>query len=195
MPVNPVGDSLGGHETRDERVRRLYSAPGGALMGWLLDEARVRGHLLQDLSRQLGVTVGYLHQLRNGHRLACNISHEFAKACADYLLVPTIVVKLVSGQIRMSDFSLPNISEEEVIEHAFQRLQSDPAARPLLPERLDTLNFEARRALVLMYSEFSSQDFFGLREIPEAVRWLQRAATLHDESECEALIGHRDMTH
>ncbi|EHL20635.1 hypothetical protein KYG_22306 [Acidovorax sp. NO-1] len=190
-----AASALSARETRDERVRRLYSAPGGALMGWLFDEARVRGHQQHELARQLGVTVGYLHQLRNGLRLPCNISHEFAKACAAYLLVPPVVVKLVSGQIAMSDFAWPDVSEAELVERAFQRLCNDPVVMAALPERLQTLNFEARRALVMLYSELSCQDYFALREIPETVRWLQRAATLHDEAECETLVGHRDVAH
>jgi hypothetical protein len=101
----PANNALGNVETRDARVRRLYSAPGGALMGWLFDEARARGHQQHDLSKLLGVTVGYLHQLRSGMRQASNISVDFAASCASYLQVPTIVVKLVSGQVRMSDFA------------------------------------------------------------------------------------------
>jgi transcriptional regulator with XRE-family HTH domain len=193
--TNLAASALGSRAAREERVRRLYSAPGGALMGWLFDEARARGHQQYELSKLLGVTVGYLHQLRSGQRQSCNISPDFAAACARYLQVPIIVVKLVSGQIRMSDFAWPNVSEEELVERAFQRLRNDPVVMAALPQRLDTLNFEARRALVLLYSEVSCQDFFSLREVPETVRWLQRAAVLHDESEAEAVVGHRDISH
>lgn len=193
--IAPANNALGNVETRDARVQRLYSAPGGALMGWLFDEARARGHQQHDLSKLLGVTVGYLHQLRNGMRQASNISADFAASCASYLKVPTIVVKLVSGQVRMSDFAWPNVSETDLVERAFQRLCTDPVVMAALPARLDSLNFEARRALVLLYSEVSCQDFFSLREVPETVRWLQRAVEIHDESEAEALKGHRDISH
>lgn len=178
-------------ETPQARVQRLYTAPGGALMGWLFDEAACRGHQHQELAQQLGVTVGYLYQLRNGVRQVCNISHSFAKACARYLAVPPVVIKLVSGQIRMSDFASPQISEEEMVERAFQRLRTDPVVMAALPERLETLNFEARRALVLLYSEVSCQNLFALHDIPESVRWLKRAALLHDEAEARAAEGHQ----
>lgn len=173
-------------ETPQARVQRLYTAPGGALMGWLFDEAACRGHQHQELAQQLGVTVGYLYQLRSGVRQTRNISHEFAKACASYLAVPPVVIKLVSGQIRMSDFATPQLPEEELVERAFQRLRTDPVVMAALPERLETLNFEARRALVLLYSEVSYQNLFSFQEIPETVRWLQRAALLHNESEAMA---------
>lgn len=194
-PADPADSTPGSLEPREARVRRLYNAPGGALMGWLFDEALCRGQQQQELARQLGVTMGYLYQLRNGMRQVCNISHDFAKACATYLMVPTVVVKLVSGQIRMSDFASPRISEENLVERAFQRLRTDPVVMAALPEQLETLNFEARRALVLLYSEVSCQDFFSVREVPETVRWLQRAVVIHDESEAEALNAHRDISH
>ncbi len=194
-PCHPVPSStgaLGSPEARESRVRRLYGAPGGPLMGWLFDEAQTRGHSHQELAQHLGVTVGYIYQLRNNMRQACNISHDFARACAGYLSVPTVVVMLVSGQIRMTDFSWPNIPEDELVERAFRRLVNDPAVRTVLPQHLESLNFDARRAIVMLYSEVSCQDYFSLRELPETVRWLQRAALLHDESEAEALNGHRD---
>jgi hypothetical protein len=43
-----------------------------------------------------------------------------------------------------------------------------------------------------MYAETSGQDVYGLQELPETVRWLQRAAVLHVENEFEAMAGHRD---
>lgn len=182
-------------EARDARVRRLYSAPGGPLMGWLYDQAGTRGESQQELAHHLGVTVGYLHQLKSGIRQCKNISHEFAVMCARYLLVPVIVVKVVAGQIRLSDFAWPNMTEEELVEQAFQRLRTDPVVMTALPQQLDSLNYEGRRALVTLYSEVSCQDLFALREIPETVRWLQRAAVIHDESEAEVINGHRDLSH
>lgn len=178
-------------ETPQARVQRLYTAPGGALMGWLFDEAACRGHQHQELAQQLGVTVGYLYQLRSGVRQTRNISHEFAKACASYLGVPPVVIKLVSGQIHMSDFATPQLSEEELVERAFLRLMTDPIVMPALPQQLETLNYEARRALVLLYSEVSCQNLFALHDIPESVRWLKRAALLHDEAEARAAEGHQ----
>lgn len=191
-PTSSSGEATESTESRESRVRRLYAAPGGPLMGWLFDEAQARGHSHQELARHLNVTVGYLYQLRNSMRQASNISQDFARACAVYLSVPTVVVLLVSGQIRMADFAWPNVPEEELVERAFRRLANDPVVRILLPQKLDILNFEARRALVLLHSEVSCQDYFSLRELPETVRWLQRAAVLHDESESEAISGHRD---
>ncbi|MDO8905953.1 hypothetical protein [Hydrogenophaga sp.] len=191
-PATLCADALENTETRESRVRRLYAAPGGPLMGWLFDEAMTRGHSHQELARHLKVTTGYLYQLRNTMRQVSHISQEFARSCACYLSVPTVVVMLISGQIRMSDFAWPVVPDEVQVERAFQRLANDPVVRVLLPEHLETLNFEARRALVLLYSEVSGHDFLALHQLPQTVQWLQRAAVLHDESEAEAIRDHRD---
>lgn len=84
-------------ETPTERVERLYAEDGGPLLGWLMDEAQLRGQLLNEMASALGVTYGYINQLRNGIRKVSHISNEFARSCANYLGVPTVVVKLVSG--------------------------------------------------------------------------------------------------
>lgn len=95
-------------ETNSERAERFYREPGGALMGWMFDEARLRGMSLNEMAAALGVTYGYINQLRNGIRKTKDIAHDFCVACARYLGVPTIAVKVVAGVVRMSDFLHPS---------------------------------------------------------------------------------------
>ena len=52
-------------ETPKERVERLYAVDGGPLLGWLMDEAQLRGQLLNEMASALGVTYGYINQLRS----------------------------------------------------------------------------------------------------------------------------------
>lgn len=181
-------------ETATERVTRLCRSKGGALIGWLLDDARRRQQESQDMAKELGVTSGYISQLRTGIRLPENISHEFAVACGRYLGVPAIVVKLISGSIRISDFGFPYESEEQVLDRALRAIQADPQLRSALPGELMALPLETKKMMVMMYAETSSQDVFGLHELPEMLRWLQRAAVNHCENEYEAMAGHRDTS-
>ena len=181
-------------ETAAERVVRLCGSEGGALTGWLSDEARRRHQEPQEMARQVGVTCGYLSQLRQGIRRPEDISHDFAVGCARYLGVPAIVVKLVSGSIRISDFAFPGESEEQLIDRAVRAMQDDPQMRASLPGEMVRLPLEVKKVLVAMYAQTSAQDVFGLHELPETVRWLQRAAVLHVENELEAMAGHRDSS-
>lgn len=177
-------------ETPAERVTRLCRADGGALVGWLLDEAHQRKQDYQDMAKQVGVTYGYINQLRTGIRLTENISHDFAVACARYLGVPAIVVKLISGSIRISDFGFPNESEAQLVDRALRAIQTDPQLRSALPGDLLSLPLEAKKLMVMMYAETSGQDVFGLRTLPDMLSWLQRAAVIHAENEFEALTSH-----
>jgi transcriptional regulator with XRE-family HTH domain len=163
-------------ETPRERMQRLYAAPGGPLIGRLRNEAQKRGHNPQEMATSLGVTAGYVEQLAAGIRPIDGIQQEFADNCSRYLNVPTIVVKLLSGNIRMSDFLQRFETEEEVTDRAIRQIQLDPQLSEALPADLAALPFEAKKAIALMYAEVTSSNLFGLRELPETVYWLQRAA-------------------
>lgn len=180
-------------ETMEQRVSRLYASPGGPLIGWLFDECRRRGQEYRQMAACLGVTYGYVNQLRSGLRQARHISDDFAVSCAHYLGVPPVVVKMIAGRIPISDFVTPRESEEDALDRAMAQLLDDPVARQTLPADMRELSLSAKRALVAMYIEASGRDVLGLHRLPEMVRWLQRAATIHDESEAEVLRGHRDI--
>jgi transcriptional regulator with XRE-family HTH domain len=183
------------HETPEQRVARLYASPGGPLVGWLHDECRRRGQAHFQMAKALGVTYGYISQLRSGRRLTRHISDQFATACARYLGVPPVVVKIAAGRIPMSDFVSPHEPLEAALDRAVMRMLDDPVARHLLPANPTTLGAQAKQALVAMYTEVTGLDVLGLRQLPETVRWLQRAAVIHDESCGEAMRGHRDVQH
>jgi transcriptional regulator with XRE-family HTH domain len=163
----------------DARAKALYAAPGGPLMGWLCDEAKRRSDSMQTLAKSLGVTYGYISQLRNGFRSTASISQEFAFASAQYLGVPTVVVKLLAGNIRIRDFMFPNEDEESLLNRALGRVRTDPVVGAALPANVEDLAIEAKRALVLMYGEASGTDPLGARRLPEIVHWLQRASLLY----------------
>jgi transcriptional regulator with XRE-family HTH domain len=140
-------------ENKHDRALRLYQCPGGALLGWLFDEARLRQQTLDELAENLGVTPGYLMQISRGLRPASQISQALTVACARYLGVAPVVIKLVSGSLSMADFTTGVGSSE---------------------------------------SELPALDV--LRELPDLVRWLQRAALESDESQFAAIHGHRDTS-
>lgn len=168
------------------RVVACYTHLGGALLGWLTDEARKRGHGGAEMAAALGVTYGHIHQLKTGHRQVAHISDAFARMCAKYLGVPAVVVKLLAGRIAMTDFLSPETTEEEAIERGFRRMLDDPTARELLPMDPHSLPPEARRPLVLLYADMSGMDLFGARQLPDMLRYLQQAGVVHDENEQRA---------
>lgn len=165
---------------------RLYAAEGGPLLGWLFEECDRRGQTRRDMAEELGVTYSYIYQLRCGVRQTRHLSPEVASACAKYLGVPPVVVKLLAGVIPMSDFVWPSQSEQEVLDRALDTMKRDPVARTLLPSDVQSLPMPAKRSLVLMYMESSRQDVLGVRHLPDVLHWLQRAAVIHDENVARA---------
>jgi hypothetical protein len=174
------------NESPAERVARIYRSPGGPLVGWLFNEARRRGTPLNTMARSLGVTYGYISQLRNGIRSSEYIGHNFAEAAASYLGVPTIAVKLVAGQIRLSDFLPKHESEEDAIKRAFRHVKDDIRVRMSTPVGLSDLPLEAKRAIVLLHSENSGSDTYGTGELPGIVRSLCQATRFHAQHQLKA---------
>ena len=179
-------------ESKSDRVERLYKSPGGPLMGLLYDEAWKRNDPVAQMAAMLGVTCGYINQLRNSIRQTENISQEFAEACARYLDFPTIVIKLLSGSIRLTDFLRHNESEEAAIDRAIRQIQDDPKVQQAMPADLKSLPLEAKKAIALMYTEVSSNDVFGTKELPHILFWLERAAVTNDENKYVAEVSLRN---
>ena len=165
-------------ESRSERVERLYKG-GIPLMTWLFDEGRLRGLEVSELARELNVTTGYLNQLRSGARKTEDLSHDMCESCGRFLSVPPIAVKVVAGVIRLSDFLHPAESEEEAVERAIRHIQDDPIIRQAIPVDLSALTLEAKKVVVLMYTETASQDVLNLKELPSIIHWLRGAALAH----------------
>lgn len=168
-------------ESPSERLERLYRHPGGPLLGWLGDEASRKGHSPAEMSLALGVNYGYVLQLCNGIRNVENVSQDFLDVCARYLDVPTIVCKVLSGNIRMSDFLHRADSEQEVVNRCLRQMMDDPVRSKLLPSDPMSLEVVAKRTLVLMHMEIEQEDFLGVKGLPKIVQWLQRCAVDSDD--------------
>lgn len=180
--------SVGGtSETKWERVERFYKEPGGALIAWLFDEARLRGMPMNEVAAELGVTYGYISQMRNGIRKTEEVSHSFCVGCAKFLGVPPMAVKIVAGVVRMTDFLPPIESQVDAVERAIRHIQNDPIIRQAVPMDLNSLSFDAKKVIALLYTETSTQDVFGLHHLPAIVHWCQRAAIAHDDRTFEAV--------
>jgi len=160
-------------------VRTAWNLPAPQdppLIRLLFKEALRRQHRLVDMSQSLGVTYGYLAQLRSGHRLTENISQQFAEACARYLEVPTALVKLLAGSISMRDFHWPSRSRRKDVQDGLRSLRDDPAVAGWIPDALFSADDEVQDFVWSLYQESSGMSSEGLRLMPAALDFLQRAA-------------------
>jgi transcriptional regulator with XRE-family HTH domain len=136
--------------------------PGGLLLAALIRCANERRQQLNDMSRELGVTYGYINQLRNGLRQTNQISDDFALACARYLGVPRLTVLMLSGRITPEDA----FESEEVVASELPRalayLCEDPEWGPLVPPEVRTGSYRTQFLVVRLYEETT-----GKRLLPE----------------------------
>jgi len=127
--------------------------PGSALLVWLLRTASSRGHKMQQMAASLGVTYGYVIQLKKGIRETPRISNDVVQAAARYLGCPPILVKMAAGQITTHDFYTPKDRLENDMAAAITHIAGDPNYLYLLPPNIDKLSDEVKAALVVFYQD------------------------------------------
>lgn len=110
--------------------------PGGILLGMLLYRANELGHRMNDMASELGVTYGYIVQLREGIRQVKNVSDEFAKSCALYLGVPRLTVLLAAGKITPDDLFEDPAEMLRSLPNAMRFIQKDTEFGGIMPPEL-----------------------------------------------------------
>ena len=169
-----------------ERMLRLYRHPGGPLVAWLFDDARLRLQSLAKLAEALGVSVEELKLLERGHALTLLRHRAFIASVARYLGIPPITARLLTGDISIRDFATVAESEEVVIEREFARFCANPQLRALIPEACDEPSLDFKRFLLDVHATHRELDWPDLPRLPEVLRWLQRAAVVHNANEVAA---------
>lgn len=132
--------------------------PGAALLVWLSRISLSRGHKMTEVASALGVTHGYLVQLKRGIRETPRISSEVVEAAAEYLVCPPILVKLAAGQISLRDFYSPRDRMADDIDAAIAHIAADPDYSFLLPPRVDSLSQDVKASLVMLYQDATGRD-------------------------------------
>lgn len=125
--------------------------PGARLLSWLFQRANEQSLGITGLADALGVTYGYIHQLRSGARQMLHISDEFANECARFLGVPRIAVHLASGRVTPEDFYENPAHVSARVNEALAHIANDPQWAPLVPAEALTSSYEMRRLIVLLY--------------------------------------------
>lgn len=166
-----------------------FHAPGGTFTALLLKAANLRGHQLGEMARELGVTYGYIAQLRHGHRDTQHISREFAGAVARYLSdafgkpIPPILVMLIAGRIRIADWLPAGDAGHERIRRGLERLASDPMVGGMMPQAVWEAEPGVQQFLLSLYEEVAVDDSLESHRLPGLLEELLNAAIILDEVE------------
>lgn len=151
------------------------SRPGAPLLVWLIKVATQRGEKMHQLASSLGVTYGYIVQLKKGMRSTTRISEEVVRAAARYLRVPAIAVRLAAGQVTLEDFALPDERFQQRVDNGIDFISRDPAYSFLLPPGVEKLDVETKAALVVLYEGAT-----GARLLSQRDHLLEAIEQLHD---------------
>ena len=170
-------------EAPQHRMRRLYRHPGGPLVAWLLDDARLRLHSAAKLTGELGVSIEELNLLEHGQAPELLRDRAFLAKAARYLGIPPITARLLAGDIVIRDFATVAEPEEVLIEREFSRFCANPQLRALIPEACDRPSLDYKRFLLDVHATHRELDWPDLPRLPEVLRWLQRAAVVHNANE------------
>lgn len=136
-------------------------APGGLLLAALSSCAVMRGHQLTQMAAELGVTYGYIAQLRNGHRDVSQISDDFATACAQYLMVPRMTVFMLAGRITAEDLFDTTDSAEREVSSAMSVLCADTDWGPMVTQELLRGSLASRYLLVRLYERATGKSLMS----------------------------------
>lgn len=113
-------------------TEREAKRPGAKLLSMLLQCANDRGMYQAELAREIGVTQGYISQLRNGLRNIPDVSDDFLAGCARLLGVPRIVCAIAAGKLKADDL-YAEASVEDAAKQALQLIGKDGPLGALLP--------------------------------------------------------------
>jgi hypothetical protein len=148
---------------------------GAALLVWLTKTAIQRGQRMHQLSAALGVTYGYLVQLKKGIRSTTRISEEVIHAAALYLSVPGIAVRLAAGQVTLADFDMPSERFDQRVDNGIDFISRDPAYSFLLPPGVENLSTDVKASIVVLYEGAT-----GARLLSNRDRLFDAVEQLHD---------------
>jgi hypothetical protein len=135
------------------------------LCAWLAEEARRRAQTLSECAADLGVTSGYLNQLRTGVRSAGHVSGDFARACASYIGVPPILALIAGGVVRPSDFGLLD-DEAAALQRALNRMTSHCSRPPFSDDEIAAAPPTVQRWVVERFGEVVGEDMFSRPKLP-----------------------------
>lgn len=150
--------------TEDELKR-----PGAALIQWLLETANSRGHTLKEMADSIGVTYGYIAQMRNGIRSPASISDEFAAGAARYLGVARAAVWFAAGRMTLDDFHDQPETLDPYLDAALSYIRRDPAYSPYMPGSVSLMNRAEKQFIILCYERATGRNLIPNKETVEGM--------------------------
>jgi len=156
LPVNPrVRWTRGLTETEARR-------PGAVLLSMLIQRANDKGLQMNQVAKEIGVTPGYLGQLRSGLRSTPDASKAFLAGCARFLGIPTVQCALAAAKFTCEDFYASR-ETMETVDAALKFVQTDSVVGGLMPTSTFVAAPEVRLFIVLLFETATGKRLLSSR--------------------------------
>jgi transcriptional regulator with XRE-family HTH domain len=149
----------------DEELAR----PGGMLLAALIRMANESGHQMAEMAKEMGVTYGYINQLRNGTRQVNQISDDFANACALYLGIPRLTVLMLAGRLTPEDIYESRDLIVEEIPRAMRYICDDPDWGHLVTPAVRNGDYATHFLIVRLYEAATQKSLLSGSISPETL--------------------------
>jgi len=163
------------------------SLRGSRLLTWLLSTANERGLQLKEMAEAIGVTYGYIHQLRTGLKPIPGLSEQVIDACAKFLGVPRLSVLIASDIVRVDDFYDKPETLSTYFDPALHFMQCDPEWGPFVHPSVFHTDPKVQQLLILLYEKATGRKVIPtkvhMQELLEAFSKPEHAASYDDQVE------------
>ena len=129
-------------------AKDYLARPGGRLLALLDKRGAALGLTQQEQAAALGVTYGYIAQLRSGMREVANVSDGFLSSCGEFLGLSKLAVMLAAGKLTPADFYQQG-QLTPLLEAAWGAMLAD--AEGAVPAELDLLSQEGKLFVLRLY--------------------------------------------
>lgn len=130
-----------------------WQRPGALLLAALFAQANERGHQMGEMAKELGVTYGYISQLRHGDRHIPHVSDKFVTAAALYLNVPRMAVMMMARKVLPTDVYENPTEVVNSIDASVRYIQKDPNWAPLVPHNVSEASYDIKFLIVSLYEK------------------------------------------
>jgi hypothetical protein len=155
--------------------------PGGQLLAALFQRANLRGHQLAEMARELHVTYGYISQLRKHSRHVPRITQRFVQACANYLGIRPILVKILAEQVVADDFVEPTDATGALLDAAIQYIRADGGYGTFIPTEVTTASRTMKLFIIDCYREATGIDLTPAASPSKKLRDVMEAMLVFEE--------------
>lgn len=146
-----------------ETIVDIVRLPGGTLLVWLFRHSADRGMSKEELAGALGVSYGYMQQLRSGLRAVPQVSDEFAAKCAAFLDLPKLLVLYAAGKLTAADGYRVDALSVFNLARALDIVLNDPKFGPMVKADLLEASPRLKLSFIQLYEQAAGRSILGGR--------------------------------